>query len=92
LRTSLDSGIGNHCAELLSASNTSASKKVATQTQAKKARAQSTKASTPMVSKAFALALFVDDAGDEDGPWAVLSVPVVVAVVADPPVPIIHQV
>jgi hypothetical protein len=64
---------------------------VANRTQAKKASAHSTKASAPILSKSFALALFVDDAGDEDDPSVVLSVPVAVAVVADPSVPIIHR-
>jgi hypothetical protein len=64
------------------------------QNQAKKASAQSTKASTPITSNSFALALFVDDAGDEDedDPSVVLSVLVVVAVVADPSAPIIRQI
>jgi hypothetical protein len=88
----LESSIGEGCAELLSASITSVSKK---QNQAKKASAQSTKASTPIPSK-FALAPFVDDEGDEDeddpSVILVLAVLVVVAVVADPSVPTIRRV
>ena len=61
---------------------------VVKQTQAKNASAQSTKASAPILSKSFTLALFVADVGDEDDPSVLPPVPVVVvAVVADPSVP-----